>query len=136
MAGDAKATGKCQCGAIRYEVRGVPAHVALCHCSDCRASSGAFVVGCALFPQDKVTIEGKPVAYQSSENAIRHFCGTCGTSLFYINSVVFPNGIDIQTATLDDQSAFPPQVHIQLADAPPWAATADTLPKFDRFPGE
>ena len=136
MAADTVATGKCQCGAIRYEVSGDPAHSAICHCTDCRASSGAPMVGWALFQQDEVTIHGTPVAYQSSEKATRHFCGNCGTGLFYTNPAIFPGGIDIQTATLDDQAAFPPQVHIQMADAPPWAATANDLPKFDRFPGE
>ena len=130
------ATGKCQCGAIRYEVSGEPAHSAICHCADCRASSGAPMVGWALFQQDAVSIEGTPVAYQSSQNATRHFCGTCGTGLFYTNPAIFPGDIDIQTATLDDQSVFPPQAHIQMAEAPPWMATVNELPKFDRFPGE
>lgn len=129
-------TGRCQCGAIRYEATGDPAHSALCHCQDCRASTGAPMVGWALFPQDAVKIHGEPARYRSSEHATRHFCGTCGTGLFYTNPVVFPDGIDIQTATMDDHAAFPPQAHIQMAEAMPWMRTAHALPMFDRFPGE
>ncbi|MBA4091096.1 MAG: aldehyde-activating protein [Sphingobium sp.] len=127
-------TGRCQCGAIRYEATGEPAYSAICHCSDCRASAGAPMVGWALFPEDAVTITGDPVRYQSSDNATRHFCGTCGTGLFYTNPVVFPGAIDIQSATLDDAAALPPEGHVQMADAVPWMATAHELPKYDRYP--
>lgn len=127
-------TGKCQCGAIRYEAEGEPAHSAICHCSDCRASAGAPMVGWALFPQDKVTIHGDPVRYQSSEHATRHFCGTCGTGLFYTNPTIFPGAIDIQTSTLDDPAALPPEGQIQMAEAHPWIAKLSGLPTFDRYP--
>ena len=127
-------TGGCQCRAVRYEAKGDPAHSAICHCADCRASAGAPMVGWALFPQDAVTIIGTPVQYQSSQHATRHFCGTCGTGLFYINDTIFPGSIDIQTGTLDDAEALPPQAQIQMADAPSWLASLDRLPQFDRYP--
>lgn len=127
-------TGRCHCGAISYEAAGEPEHSALCHCSDCQRSAGAPMVGWALFPQEAVTINGTPKLYHSSENVTRHFCGECGTGLFFTNPVVFPGAIDIQTGTLDDVSALPPQVHIQMADAAPWMNTAHTLPAFERFP--
>ncbi|MEC3949664.1 GFA family protein [Sphingobium sp. HWE2-09] len=127
-------TGRCQCGAVRYEASGDPAYSAICHCNDCRASAGAPMVGWALFPEDKVRIDGTPVQYQSSENATRHFCGVCGTGLFYTNPVTFPGAIDIQTATLDDAAALPPQAQIQMAEAMPWMAKVHDLPAFDRYP--
>ncbi|WP_242122950.1 GFA family protein [Sphingobium sp. Sx8-8] len=129
-------TGGCHCGAIRYEVTGEAAHSALCHCSDCRRSAGAPMVGWALFPEGGVKVSGDPVRYRSSDHVERHFCGKCGTGLFYSSATVFPGMIDIQTATLDDQSAFPPTAHIQMAEAAPWMEGAHKLPKFDRFPEE
>lgn len=33
--------GGCACGAVRYEVRGEPTVVGLCHCADCRRESGS-----------------------------------------------------------------------------------------------
>ncbi len=129
-------TGRCQCGTIQYEAEGDPFYTALCHCSDCRKSAGAPMVGWALFPEDKVRVTGTPQAYESSENVIRQFCGTCGTGLFYFNAATFPGMVDIQTATFDDQAAFPPAVHVQWAEAAPWMAAAHNLPKFDRYPEE
>jgi hypothetical protein len=127
-------TGGCQCGAIRYAAQGEPMYSALCHCADCRKSAGAPMVGWALFAESDVTIEGMSARYQSSANATRHFCPTCGTGLFYTNAVIFPGSIDIQTATLDDQAALPPQAHIQMAEAAPWMDGAHDLPKFERYP--
>lgn len=128
------ATGGCHCGAIRYETTGEPAHSALCHCADCRKSAGAPMVGWALFPEDKVAIEGETVRYRSSAHVTRHFCATCGTGLFYTSTAMFQGMIDIQTATFDDQAAFAPMAHVQWAEAAPWMATVLELPRFDRFP--
>lgn len=127
-------TGRCQCGAIHYEAQGDPVHSALCHCSDCRMSAGAPMVGWALFPEASVNVKGGPVSYRSSNNVTRQFCGTCGTGLFYRNAVAFPGMVDIQTATLDDQLACPPAIHVQFAEAVPWMANAHELPKFERYP--
>jgi len=46
-----------------------------------------------------------------------------------------PGVVDILTATFDDPANHPPQLHVQMADALPWEAGLDTLPKFKRFPG-
>lgn len=129
-------TGGCHCGAIRYEVDGAPQHHALCHCTDCRRSAGAPVVGWAAFAESEVTVtKGAPVVYVSSEHGRRSFCGACGTGLFYRNAEVLPGIVDIQSATLDDPAALPAQVHIQTADRIPWMEDAHTLPAFPRYPG-
>lgn len=128
-------TGGCRCGAVRYEVRGEADHYALCHCEQCRRSSGAPMVGWALFKRADMTITGTPTSYNSSGHVERQFCGTCGTGLFYVSESVFPGKIDVQAATFDDPDALAPSAHIQMADAPRWMATVGDLPKFDRFPG-
>jgi hypothetical protein len=127
--------GGCHCRAITYRVEGEPQHAALCHCRDCTLAAGAQMVGWGMFAADAVTISGAPTVYASSEDGRRHFCGTCGTGLFYTNDVVFPGLIDIQIATLDDRDALPATVHIQVADDPAWMADEAALPRFDRYPG-
>lgn len=92
------------------------------------------MVGWALFAQDNLTVSGEPLRYQSSEHATRHFCGRCGTGLFYTNPVTFPDMVDIQTGTLDDPAAFPPVIHVQYAEAAPWMDGIADLPRFDRYP--
>lgn len=129
--------GQCHCGAIRYEMATQATHHALCHCTDCRRHSGAPMVAWALVPMPLLTIlSGTPKIYQSSQHAQRHFCGDCGTGLFYTNDDIFPGQIDVQSATLDNPDAIPVQGQIQTAERIGWMETLDTLPSFARFPGE
>jgi hypothetical protein len=127
--------GRCHCGAIRYEVTGQPMHHALCHCTDCRRSAGAPMVGWTMFKADQVAVQqGEPKVYASSENGRRHFCEACGTGLFYTNDAVLPGITDVQAATLDDPETYPPGAHIQTADRISWMKGLDSLPEFERFP--
>lgn len=128
-------TGQCHCGAIRYEMPDEVLHHALCHCSDCRRHAGAPMVGWAMVPADQFSVVGNPRVYESSEHGRRHFCGDCGTGLFYVNEAVFPGMIDVQSGTLDSLDALPAQVHIQTAERIGWMETAHELPAFERYPG-
>src|SRR5688572_27931644 len=113
-------TGQCHCGAVKYEMSDNTIYQAICHCGDCRRHSGAPFVAWALVPMDQLKIDGETTEYASSANAQRHFCPKCGTSLFYTNSVTFPNQIDVQTATLDDPDLLPPQIQVQAAERLGW----------------
>ena len=129
-------TGRCHCGAIRYSVAGEMKHHAVCHCEDCRRSSGALLVPWIAFsPEELAVTQGAPKVYQSSELGERHFCGDCGTGLFYYNPTWLPGIVDIQSVTLDDPESFVPQAHIQVADSLAWEDGLAELPKFERFPG-
>ncbi len=128
-------TGKCLCGAVRFSVEGQPSHSTLCWCDRCREAAGATPVGWALFPNSAVTIEGQTAHYESSPGTYREFCPTCGTGLFYRSEAVFPDQVDIQIATFDDKDAFPPQAHIQVADAPEWIGRHGEMKQFQRYPG-
>lgn len=131
---EGKISGQCHCGDIRYTMPKAAVHHTLCHCTDCRRHAGAPAVGWALASVDAVTIAGEAVVYSSSEHGRRHFCGRCGTGLFYTNDAIFPGMIDVQSATLDDPDAIALQAQIQLADRIGWMARLDDLPAFERYP--
>jgi len=127
--------GGCHCGAVRYEAEGDPLHHALCHCSDCRASSGAPAVAWIAFPEDKVRLtKGATTTYAGTGGARRQFCAVCGTGVFYSNADMLPGLVDIQSATLDDAGDDAPGVQIQCADRLPWFEGLSGLPAFDRYP--
>ena len=128
-------TGRCHCGAIRYEMPEQVLHHALCHCTDCRRHAGAPAVAWAMIPADQLKLRGEPAIYHSSEHGRRHFCAACGTGLFYVNESMLPGMIDIQTATLDNPDALPVQAQIQVAERIGWMRTAHELPEFERYPG-
>jgi hypothetical protein len=128
-------TGGCHCGAIRYEAEGEAVTHALCHCTDCRRSAGAPMVGWTMFRLDGVKVtKGAPKIYQSSQHGRRHFCPDCGTGLFYTNAEGLPGIIDIQSATYDDPDAIPPRMHVQVAERIGWMERAHELPAFERYP--
>jgi hypothetical protein len=129
-------TGGCHCGAIRYSVEGEPRHSSVCHCGSCRRTTGGLTTAWLGYPNEALTVEqGQAASYNSSEGVERQFCGKCGTSLFYFNEPAMPGVVDVLAATLDDPEAFPPALHVQMADALRWEAGLDSLPKFARFPG-
>lgn len=131
-----KLEGGCQCGAVRYAVDGEPAHVALCHCTDCQKSSGAPVMAWAAYAQGDFTLTaGTPSAYSSNGDATRHFCPTCGAGVYYVNEAVLPGLVDVQIATLDDPAALTPQAQIQVAERIAWMANLAKMPEFARYPG-
>ena len=93
------------------------------------------MVGWALYPNDRFRRDGETKEYASSEQGRRHFCGNCGTALFYTNDTIFPGQTDIQIATLDNPDAVAPQAQIQTAERIGWMERLDQLPQFERFPG-
>lgn len=128
-------TGGCQCGAVRYEAEGAPFYHGLCHCNDCRKSSGAPAVSWIAFPSDKVRVtQGELREYASSEHGRRQFCPTCGTGILYFNGAVLQGIADIQSATLDNTADMAPEVHVQTAERLPWMAHLGDMPEFERYP--
>lgn len=130
-----KLEGGCHCGAIRYEVDGEPLTHALYHCTDCRRSAGAPMVGGTMHPEAALRVtKGTPKTHASSEHGRRQFCPDCDTGLFYSNAVMLPGLVDIQSGTYDDPEAVPARANIQLAERIGWMATAHEPPGFERFP--
>ena len=74
-------TGRCLCGRIRYQVRGEPLRVGLCHCADCRRESGSAFVMFAVWPREAFSSKGEFSTYEG-----RSFCGTCGSRLFNLTA--------------------------------------------------
>jgi hypothetical protein len=130
------AQGGCHCGAVRFEVTGAPARVALCHCGDCRRHAGAPMVAWAIVGANQFRVlQGALATYASSEHGRRHFCAACGTGLTYTNAEFAPGTVDVQVAAMDDPDLFRPTAHVQVAERIGWMATAHELPMHARFAG-
>ena len=70
-------SGGCQCGSVRFVASGKPYRVGICHCLDCRKHHGALFHASAIFPKSAVKVDGETQEYKG-----RHFCPTCGSSVF------------------------------------------------------
>ncbi len=112
------ATGRCLCGVVRYEVRGPVRDVSACHCEQCRRTSGHFVAATAARLDDFALVEEGGLAWdQSSADARRGFCRTCGSRPFWQPTA--RNRISIMAGTLDQPTGLTTMTHIfvdQVAD--------------------
>ena len=115
-------TGGCQCGAVRYAIRGDIPECNLCHCRMCqKAGGGPFMVFIAL-PADRVTwTAGLPTLYPSSSVATRGFCSACGTPLTYQFK---PERLSLTHGSLDDPTVIAPTERLSSETVLPWASTS------------
>jgi hypothetical protein len=128
-------SGRCLCGAIEFEVAGDPRVVAVCHCRDCQRGAGAPMVVWAMFQEPQLRLKkGMPASINSSGTAVRSFCPTCGTGLFYRNSEVLPGLVDVQASAFDEPELLPPTIQIQVAERQHWVASLDALKAYERYP--
>jgi len=126
--------GGCLCGAVRYQIRGVPLVSGTCQCRSCRKASAAAIVPWLHLDAGTLSfVSGKPTEYNSSPSVLRTFCGRCGTPLTYWRTDYGPT-IDVTTCSLDEPDAFPPVAHIWTSHKLDWVKLADDLPCFEEGP--
>jgi hypothetical protein len=123
-------TGRCYCGAVRYEVTPPFKFIAHDHCSICRRISGAaFVTWAGVKETQFKLLSGEKALreYKSTEAAVRHFCATCGSHLFF-RSIRWPGEVHVTVATLDE--GVEPKAHVFYTDKASWIHVHDDLPKY------
>lgn len=120
-------TGSCECGAVRYEISGVLRPVILCHCSQCRKTSGHFWAATSVPTKNlTITCDDGLVWYRSSEIAQRGFCSICGASLFYRRDD--RDNTAIGAGTLDGPTGLHQAEHIFVDDKGDYYDIADGVP--------
>ncbi|WYZ36539.1 hypothetical protein EsH8_II_000045 [Colletotrichum jinshuiense] len=81
-------SGSCLCGGVMVTVQDEPIATALCHCFDCRKTSGSGFAINWVIPRDQLTITGESKLKEYTTKALsgspvtNHFCGSCGTTLW------------------------------------------------------
>ena len=124
-------TGGCLCGALRFVALADPQVVDYCHCHACRRSSGAPVLAWASFDAASFRYtQGVPAQFASSDHGRRDFCAACGTQLLF-RTTRQPGFVDVTIGALDDPARCVPTLHIHCAEAVPWLAIRDGLPRYD-----
>ncbi|CAM5373084.1 hypothetical protein MAUB1S_06389 [Mycolicibacterium aubagnense] len=116
--------GGCACGKVRYSVSGDPLRVGLCHCTDCRRTSGSAFTFYGIWPLAAFKCEGQTSAYKD-----RSFCPTCGGQVFALSDTE----AEIMAGTLDEApSGLVPQYELWIPRREPWL---HALPGTDQFQG-
>ena len=121
-------TGRCLCGAVKYQGLGERGRVHLCHCPDCVRWVGGPFMGLRFEDGVAVTDPAAVDWYQSSAWGERGFCKTCGAALFW--RLRDDHRITIVTAgSLDRNDALEPIAeHIFVDRKPSWYDFADDAP--------
>ena len=131
-------TGRCLCGAVRYQIAAAPLFMYHCHCSQCRHASGASFATNLLVPAQalEVTAGGDVLtSFESSPGKRRHFCSRCGSPLFSADEKT-PTLRSIRSGTLDADPELRPAGHFHVASRAPWVEIGDELPQSPRGLGE
>jgi hypothetical protein len=126
-------SGRCQCGAVRYEVADEFLYAENCHCSMCRAATGTAFKAFAGIEREKLALtEGQDnlLVYGTNElNDTR--CGTCGSFLFSV--VRDGRYVHVAMGSLVDAPAIQPTGHIFVGSKAPWFESTDDLPQVEEY---
>jgi hypothetical protein len=121
--------GGCLCGAVRYVARGPLRDVVFCHCSQCRRQTGLFYAATAVDKGDLTLLEDSALRwFAASDHALRGFCGTCGSALFW--KAHRAAQIAILAGSFDDPSVLRGASHICTAGRPGLYRLDDGLPQY------
>ena len=81
------ATGRCLCGAVRFEIHGPLRDVVVCHCGECRRWGGHVSAMTAARSEHLRFAADGGLRWIDSPESVTHarrgFCGECGSSLFW-----------------------------------------------------
>jgi hypothetical protein len=132
-------TGRCYCGAVRYEAAGEPRFKGQCHCRECQYMTGGAENYFMLMPSEGFRYtEGAPKQFTRPDLATpvtREFCANCGTSLV-TRLPNDPSSLVLKVGTLDDPAAFGgPQMAIWTQDAQPFHLMPEGVPQMATMPG-
>jgi hypothetical protein len=128
-------TGRCLCGAVRFQLDSAPVLSRACWCRDCQyVSSGNASIN-VIFASRGLTISGSTAEYVSTADSgkmmRRRFCPTCGTPLFS-EATCQPDYVVVRAGALDDPDIGCPASMIWTASAPRWGFVDPNLPSFER----
>jgi hypothetical protein len=132
-------SGRCLCGAARYQADAEPVLQAICHCTDCQRQTGNPYSTIVAVPSASFSAEGDTIrtyvttGEDHGGETQRNFCSHCGTPLYSV-SPMFPELIFVKAGSLDDSSWVKPTAEAWISSAQPWAPRFEGTAVFERGP--
>lgn len=124
--------GRCECGQVAFEVSQIRDNVTICHCQQCRRTSGhLWAATHAKFEDVIFTTSTGLKWFQSSEWAKRGFCQNCGSSLFYRMNE--EEGIGIAAGCLEPPTNLHIGKHIFVKDKGDYYQIGDDAPQIEKY---
>jgi hypothetical protein len=125
--------GKCECGAVRYQVADEFLYASNCHCSRCRAATGSAFKPFAGIEREKlVLLSGDDALLINGEETLNDTrCAHCGSLLY---SVVRDGAwVHVAMGSLVDTPSIRPTAHIFVGSKAPWYEITDDLPQHEEY---
>ena len=120
--------GGCLCGQVRFEVRGAPTLVGICHCMECRKATGAVAMPDADWPKTQFGYSGTIKTFCG-----RGFCPECGTRVFHPREG--KHDVEILLGALDDGPGdLVPELEGWIIRREHWLAPVAGAGQFERDP--
>ncbi len=112
--------------------------MANCHCSDCRAATGAAYGTLVFVDEAALSISGTPKVFKhksdSGSDMEKLFCPDCGSQMFGRNSNR-PGVVSVRAGVLDQSDLVKPAVNVYLSSKIPSTPVDPELKGFDKMPG-
>ena len=125
--------GRCNCGAVRFEVRAPFTSAAYCHCHRCQRRTGAAAAASARIGiEDIEFLAGRDLihAWVPPDGMPKSYCGECGSHLFA--GSLDGDFVAIRIGALDDDPGIRPEFRQWLSSAAPWEPIPDDgLPRYE-----
>jgi hypothetical protein len=125
------AHGDCLCGAIEFTAELPSRWVAHCHCTMCQKTAGSAFITWAGFDKKNCVIHDLKKQlrwFQSSPEAQRGFCNTCGSVLFFVSSR-WPDEIHITLSNFQAPIDRKPEMHAFWDTHVDWVEHDNSLPR-------
>lgn len=121
--------GSCLCGGVTFELTGELRPSVACHCIQCRKTSGHYVSATQVGPdQLNITNASTLAWFQSTPEAKRGFCNTCGSSLFWKHNAD-KGAVSVMSGTIDGATGIDTAKHIFTAFKGDYYDIADIMPQ-------
>ncbi len=129
--------GGCLCGQVQYQVRGPFEVFHLCHCSQCRRSTGSAHASNIFTSKDRIEwLSGVDLIkrFDPDEPGIisKAFCTHCGSLVPYLSAS--SGKLIIPAGGLSENPKITPQDNIFWKDRAVWYDDCALAPHFDGFP--
>jgi hypothetical protein len=117
-------TGRCLCGAVRFELVEPIRDVVVCHCSLCRRS-GTLAGAYTAVERRRLRLTARETLawYVDVNGRDRGFCAACGSTLFW--SSEGDSTISVSAGALDGPTGLAVERHIFTSDAADWERAPD-----------
>lgn len=125
----------CACGQLSIAVNAAPVLHAICHCTNCKRRTGSAFGISAYFERSAVVEQqGTSAVYafhhqELNQQQQRHFCTTCGTTLFWFISTM-PDRIGIAGGCFAPDFPGAPVASFRDNQREPWVGLPDSWSRF------